>query len=82
MIPEADDGPTSRCNEGEEHMIDRYTKAILTMIALALMAISMQLSVGPGAAQVGRECGQSSSSPCYVQISTGEWGINVNVTSR
>ena len=36
-------------------MVDRYTKSILTAIALALMIIAAQNAIGPGAAQQGQQ---------------------------
>ena len=46
-------------------MIDRYTKAVLTVIAIALSTIAVQQVVGPARAQLGTECG-SRITPCFV----------------
>lgn len=48
-----------------ESMFDRYTKIILTVIALALSAIALEGSVGRAQAQA-EGCG-SAYNPCYVQ---------------
>jgi hypothetical protein len=49
--------------------IDRYTKFILTIIALALVVIASRLlvvSAPAGAADLGQGCGSDSRHPCYV----------------
>src|SRR5271170_6181844 len=49
--------------------IDRYTKFILTLIALALTVIasrSFAVSAPAGAADLGQSCGYDSRHPCYV----------------
>ena len=47
-------------------MIDRYTKAVLTVIAVSLMVIATQGVVRPAQAQV-EGCGISSMEACYVR---------------
>ena len=46
-------------------MIDRYTKVMLTVIALALIGIIGQVIPG---AKAQRECGLESRSPCYLVV--------------
>jgi len=48
-------------------MIDRYTKAVLTFIAAALVALVVQQPVQNARAQSGFECG-SARNPCYVRV--------------
>ena len=50
-------------------MVDRYTKIVLTVIAVALGVIAVR-EVG-ALARAGVECGYARSSPCYVDI--GNW---------
>jgi hypothetical protein len=60
-------------------MIDRYTKAVLTVIAAALSAIAVQMSVGTASAQLGgTTCGSSSFDACHVEV---ENTVDVNVES-
>lgn len=47
-------------------MIDRYTKAVLTVIALALLALAGQGAVRDAGAQYG-SCGSSKFSACFIQ---------------
>ncbi|WP_072396585.1 hypothetical protein [Hyphomicrobium sp. CS1GBMeth3] len=49
-------------------MIDLYTKAVLTVIAVALCLIAVRGSAvfGPAIAQ-GSSCGESIMNPCYVE---------------
>jgi hypothetical protein len=49
-------------------MIDTYTKAVLTIIAAALIALVAERFTGPASAQLGDGCGRSGYKPCYVQI--------------
>ena len=46
-------------------MIDRYTKSILTVIAVSLMALVMQNFSPMARAQSGESCG-TGRNPCYV----------------
>jgi hypothetical protein len=49
-------------------MTDRYTKAVLTIIALALTGL-LAVQMTPAAhAQIGGGCGDSRVRPCYVEI--------------
>jgi hypothetical protein len=50
-------------------MVDVYTKAVLTVIAVALSAIAIRSAV-PSALAVGDGCGRSSGDACYVTTST------------
>jgi hypothetical protein len=47
-------------------IIDRYTKGVLTVIAVALATIAVQQIV-PTARALG-DCGQSRSSPCFIEV--------------
>jgi len=49
-------------------MADGYTKAILTLIALALGAIAIQNAAPTSNAQIGRDCGQTYVSPCFITM--------------
>ncbi|WP_342241984.1 hypothetical protein [Inquilinus sp. OTU3971] len=49
-------------------MVDRYTKAILTVIAAALVALVVQQAVPDASAAVGSGCGLRSWESCYVTI--------------
>jgi hypothetical protein len=49
--------------------IDRFTKFILTLIALALIAIaarSFSVAAPAGAAELGQTCGYDLEHPCYI----------------
>ncbi len=48
-------------------MMDKYTKTVLTVIAVALCAIAVQQAISLSSAQNGFACGGSPSTPCYVQ---------------
>ena len=62
-------------------MIDRYTKVALTVIAVALSAIAVQMAVPRASAKLvfGSEGCGSRSNPCYVD-SVGIFGMKVNVS--
>lgn len=60
-------------------MTDRYTKIVLTVIAVALCVIAVQNAV-PRARALGNGCGDSSSNPCYVEPASFA-GFDVNVTN-
>ncbi len=50
--------------------IDRYTKFVLTLIALALIVIATRLYFAPasaGAEEMGRGCGYDTQHPCFVE---------------
>jgi hypothetical protein len=47
-------------------MIDRYSKVILTVIAVALSGICLQGLIRGAAAQAS--CGGSKSLPCYIEV--------------
>jgi hypothetical protein len=47
-------------------MVDRYTKAVLTVIAAALVALAIQQAVP--SASAASDCGTRSYDPCYVKI--------------
>lgn len=52
-------------------MIDRYTKAVLTIIAAALVALVIQGMLPTANAQLGRGCGESTIEACYVRTGDG-----------
>jgi hypothetical protein len=58
---------------------DRYTKAVLTVIAVALCAIALQGSIRPASAIGGEGCG-STFNPCQVEI--GNSPLNVRVSNK
>jgi hypothetical protein len=49
-------------------MIDRYTKAVLTVIAAALMTLAVERIV-PGASAQSGGCGDSSQNACFIRSS-------------
>ena len=51
-------------------MIDRYTKAVLSVIALTLVALVAQNAIGGAHAQLGLAfgCDGSYGSPCFIRI--------------
>lgn len=59
-------------------MFDRYTKIVLTVIAVALSAIAVQGTIRPAFAAFGEACGQSSISPCFVD-NVSQHGLPVYV---
>jgi len=59
---------------------DLYTKAVLTIIAGALVVIAWQGWLRPATAQ-GSGCGGSPFSACYVKLPTGAV-LDVFVTNR
>ena len=50
--------------------VDRYTKSVLTVIAVALAVIAIQNLIPTARAQAGR-CGDAASTPCYVTTQQG-----------
>ena len=60
---------------------DLYTKAVLTLIAGALVVIAWQGTVRPANAQLGLGCGSSQSLPCYVAPSSMLGSLPVSVTN-
>lgn len=64
-----------------QKMIDWYTKAVLTVIALSLGTIAVsQLTPEQAVAQFV-ECG-SKNDPCYVAFSRSTGELDVNVVNR
>jgi hypothetical protein len=61
-------------------MVDLYTRAVLTVIALALVALVMRpvLHAEPAAAMAG--CG-GFTDPCYVTARAGD-ALNVKIVTR
>lgn len=54
-------------------MTDRYTKAVLTVIAAALVLIAAQLGTPRATAQFGDGCGEDMRNPCYVATGLNSW---------
>jgi hypothetical protein len=50
-------------------MVDRYAKAVLTVIAAALVALVIQEVVPKAIAQSGMSCEGTRFNPCYVAVS-------------
>jgi hypothetical protein len=50
----------------EVKMIDRYTKTMLTIIGLALLALAIQNGLQHASAQWN--CGASPDNPCYLKV--------------
>ena len=44
---------------------DRYTRTVLTVIAIALSVIAVRMNFSDTAGAAGKGCGDSSSNPCY-----------------
>jgi hypothetical protein len=61
-------------------MVDRYTKIVLTVIALALVALVLRPALEPQVATALSECG-SFSNPCYVTTRSGD-SVNVKIVTR
>ena len=61
-------------------MVDTYTKAALTVIALALVALVLRPAWQPAPAIALTECG-SSTNPCYVTARSGD-ALNVKILGR
>ncbi len=57
-------------------MTDLYTKAVLTVIAGACVAIAVQNAMAPDPAYVPDPCGTHKNSPCYV-VAAEEEGLAV-----
>jgi len=47
--------------------MDKYTKTVLTVIALALVLIATQYTITPAKAR-GEDCGWNQYNPCYVKL--------------
>ena len=60
-------------------LIDRYTKAVLTVIAGALVLLAVQNFSSPATAQMSG-CGLERLNPCY--ISSGKNGFELIVTMQ
>jgi hypothetical protein len=59
-------------------MIDRYTKAVLTLIALALVALAVEQGIGRASAEF--QCG-TPDTPCFVEASS-PYGMLVHIDRR
>lgn len=57
-------------------MIDRYTKFVLTIIAMGIVALVTQNTITPVHAQLGGGCGDSKTKPCYI-APTSRYGMGV-----
>ena len=51
---------------GDQTLMDRYTKAMLTIIGLALLALAIQNGLRHAGAQWN--CGASPDNPCYLRV--------------
>ena len=62
--------------------MDKYTKGILTVIAVGIIALNVQLMNGGSGffskAYASSDCG-SSFDPCYVYVDGGSVGVNGTV---
>lgn len=59
--------------------MDRYTKGVLTVIAVALSVIAFRMVGGDAAtAQSAANCGESSARPCYV-VATNKFDERMTV---
>ena len=61
-------------------MVDTYTKAVLTLIAVALVALVIRPVVHPQPVAAMAECG-GFTNPCYVTARSGD-ALNVKIVSR
>ena len=70
-----------QCQEnGWESKMDRYSKGILSVIAVALWIIVVQNAVSSASAQLGDSCGDRYD-PCFVEIEGPLGGTRVYVTN-
>lgn len=46
--------------------MDKYTRVVLTVIAVSLVAIAIQNTITPAKAR--SSCGEESYNPCYVKL--------------
>ncbi|MFZ0570862.1 MAG: hypothetical protein WCD20_10755 [Rhodomicrobium sp.] len=61
-------------------MLDWYSKAVFTVIALALSMIALRgYNASTHAQAYGSLCGASPETPCYMTIQTGKYAIDVKV---
>ena len=62
-------------------MVDRYTKIVLTVIAIALSALVVQNIVQPVGAQLASGCGNNSWNACKVEVTNTPLEIRGEVTA-
>jgi hypothetical protein len=67
-------------------MNDRYTKAVLTVIAAALAAMAIERATpaaqaAPPSMPRGAPCGSSHMTPCYIVAETGMSPLDVRVAN-
>ncbi len=61
-------------------MLDWYSKAVFTLIALALSMIALRgYNASTQAQAYSNLCGGSPDTPCYVSIQTGKYALDVKV---
>ena len=58
-------------------MADRYTKGVLTMIAIALVGLLIQNAATTSAAAQFGPCGTRKSDPCFVEVTDVEGPVQV-----
>ena len=64
--------------------MDKYTKTIFTVIAVALAVIAFKLPITNTARALGDGCGDTATYPCYVDygaVAFGQHGLKVFVTN-
>jgi hypothetical protein len=58
--------PSISLEDGRRPMVDRYTKTILTLIGMALLALALQNGLQRASAQWS--CGAAPDAPCYLRV--------------
>ncbi len=63
-------------------MIDRHTKIVLTVIAVALSVLAIDATVRSASAQLGGGCAGTSFDPCHIEIDGLPRGLEVTVAGE